>query len=589
MRIAVVIKDRCQPKRCAYECIKFCPPIRNGVEVIVKGEKGKVVVSEELCVGCGICTHKCPFEALKIIQLPEALGEDLVHQYGENGFRLFRLPVPIKDQVVGILGPNGIGKSTIFSILSNTLVPNMGLWEQEADWSRIVDKYSGTEVHNFLEDISKDKIKVALKPQYVDKIPSEFSGVVKDLLDKVGDPKRLKDVIESLDLGKIMDRELANLSGGELQRVAVAATVLKDADVYLFDEPSSYLDIYQRLKIARAIHKKAMERYVMIVEHDLAILDFLADIVYLMYGSEGAYGIVAQPRGVRAAINTHLQGFMREENIRFRETEIEFQPKPPREEWDRPVFVTIPNMEKWYEGFTLIVEGGEIHHGEVVGVLGPNATGKTTLVKLLAGLEMPNVGNVDFRLKIAYKPQYIQPDEEGTVEEVILSTIGAMINDIFYKSEIERPLRIKEIFHKDVNGLSGGELQRLSIALCLAKEADMYLIDEPSAYLDANQRMEAAKTIRRVMEKRGRPALIVDHDVYFIDLVSDSLMVFSGEASVRGVAKGPFGLREGMNAFLKDLAITFRRDGETNRPRINKQDSRLDREQKASGEYYYSK
>jgi len=584
----VVIKDRCQPKRCAYECIKFCPPIRNGVEVIFKGEKGKVIVSEELCVGCGICIHKCPFGAIKIIQLPEALDEDLVHQYGENGFRLFRIPVPIKDQVVGILGPNGIGKSTIFSILSNTEVPNMGLWDQEPDWSRIVEKYSGTEVQKFLEDISKDKIRVALKPQYVDKIPNEFSGVVRDLLEKIGNPERLKDVIEGLDLGKILDRELANLSGGELQRVAVAATVLKDADVYLFDEPSSYLDIFQRLKIARAIHKKAKESYVMIVEHDLAILDFLADIVYLMYGSEGAYGVVAQPRVVRAAINTHLQGFMREENIRFRETEIKFQPKPPREEWDRPLFVTIPNMEKWYEGFTLVVEGGEIHHGEVVGVLGPNATGKTTLVKILAGLEMPNVGHVDFRLKIAYKPQYIRPDEEGTVEEVLLSTIGAMINDIFYKSEIERPMRIKEIFNKDVNGLSGGELQRLSIALCLAKEADMYLIDEPSAYLDANQRMVAAKTIRRVMEKRGRPALIVDHDVYFIDLVSDSLMVFSGEASVSGVAKGPFGLREGMNAFLKDLAITFRRDGETNRPRINKLDSRLDREQKASGEYYYS-
>jgi len=160
---------------------------------------------------------------------------------------------------------------------------------------------------------------------------------------------------------------------------------------------------------------------------------------------------------------------------------------------------------------------------------------------------------------------------------------------MLYKAEIERPMRLPEIFHKDVNGLSGGELQRLSIALALAREADLYLIDEPSAYLDANQRMETAKCIRRVMEKKGQPALIVDHDVYFIDLVSDSLMVFSGEPSIKGLARGPFGLREGMNAFLKDINITFRRDGDTNRPRINKRDSRLDREQKTSGEYYYSK
>lgn len=589
MRIAVVLKDRCQPRKCYYECIKYCPPMRNGIAVIEKGEKGKVSVSEELCVGCGICVHKCPFGALKIIQLPEALTHDLVHQYGLNGFRLFRLPVPIKGQVVGILGPNGIGKTTIFSILSGNLVPNLGEIDGPGDWAKVLEKYAGTEVHNYLEPLSKGGLKVALKPQYIDKIPSGYQGVVKDLLKKLDEAGRLDDVVQELGLEPFLDRQLVNLSGGELQRVAVAATVLKDADVYLFDEPSSYLDIFQRLKIARVIQAKAKERFVMIVEHDLAILDFLADTVYLMYGSEGAYGVVAQPRGVRAAINTHLEGMMKEENIRFRDTAIEFNPKAPRNEWDKPVFVTIPPLVKRFKGFTLTVEGGEIHHGEVVGVLGPNATGKTTLVKMLAGLELPDVGTIDFRVMVSYKPQYIKPEYEGTVEEVINATLGAMSNDMLYKAEIERPMRLPEILQKDVNGLSGGELQRLSIALALAREADLYLIDEPSAYLDANQRMETAKCIRRVIEKKARPGLIVDHDVYFIDLVSDSLMVFSGEPSVNGIAKGPLGLRDGMNAFLKDINITFRRDGDTHRPRINKQDSRLDREQKTSGEYYYSK
>jgi ATP-binding cassette subfamily E protein 1 len=589
MRIAVVLKDRCQPRKCYYECIKYCPPMRNGIAVIEKGEKGKVSVSEELCVGCGICAHKCPFGALKIIQLPEALTHDLVHQYGLNGFRLFRLPVPIKGQVVGILGPNGIGKTTIFSILSGNLVPNLGEIDGPGDWAKVLEKYAGTEVHNYLEPLSKGGLKVALKPQYIDKIPSGYQGVVKDLLKKLDEANRLDDIVQELGLERFLDRQLVNLSGGELQRVAVAATVLKDADVYLFDEPSSYLDIFQRLKIARVIQAKAKERFVMIVEHDLAILDFLADTVYLMYGSEGAYGVVAQPRGVRAAINTHLEGMMKEENIRFRDTAIEFNPKAPRNEWDKPVFVTIPPLVKRFKGFTLTVEGGEIHHGEVVGVLGPNATGKTTLVKMLAGLELPDVGTIDFKVMVSYKPQYIKPEYEGTVEEVINATLGAMSNDMLYKAEIERPMRLPEILQKDVNGLSGGELQRLSIALALAREADLYLIDEPSAYLDANQRMETAKCIRRVIEKKARPGLIVDHDVYFIDLVSDSLMVFSGEPSVNGIAKGPLGLRDGMNAFLKDINITFRRDGDTHRPRINKQDSRLDREQKTSGEYYYSK
>ena len=589
MRIAVVLKDKCQPRKCFYECIKYCPPMRNGIAVLEKGERGKVSISEELCMGCGICVHKCPFGAIKIIQLPEALTHDLIHQYGLNGFRLFRLPVPIKGQVVGILGPNGIGKSTIFSVLSNQLVPNLGDIEHPADWAKVLEKYAGTEVFNYLDPLSRGKLKVALKPQYVDKIPAGFKGVVKDLLMKLDDSGKLDEIVAQLTLEKFLDRPLANLSGGELQRVAVAATVLKDADVYLFDEPSSYLDIFQRLKIARIIQEKAKERFVMIVEHDLAILDFLADTVYLMYGSEGAYGVVAQPRGVRSAINTHLEGMMKEENIRFRDTAIEFSPKPPRDEGDRPIFVTIPPLVKRFKGFTLTVEGGEIHHGEVVGVLGPNATGKTTLVKMLAGIELPDEGMIEFKVKVSYKPQYIKPEFEGTVEELVQTTLGAMVDDMLYKAEIERPMRVPEIYHKDVNGLSGGELQRLSIAMALAREADLYLIDEPSAYLDANQRMEAAKCIRRVIEKKGRPALIVDHDVYFIDLVSDSIMVFSGVPSVKGVAKGPFGLREGMNAFLKDINITFRRDGDTNRPRINKMDSRLDREQKTSGEYYYSK
>jgi len=112
MRIAILIKDRCKPKNCAKECIKFCPRVRAGDETIVMGEEGKPIISEELCVGCGICVHKCPFDAIKIIGLAEELKEDLVHQFSKNGFRLFRLPIPKEGSCIGILGPNGIGKTT---------------------------------------------------------------------------------------------------------------------------------------------------------------------------------------------------------------------------------------------------------------------------------------------------------------------------------------------------------------------------------------------------------------------------------------------------------------------------------------------
>ena len=192
------------------------------------------------------------------------------------------------------------------------------------------------------------------------------------------------------------------------------------------------------------------------------------------------------------------------------------------------------------------------------------------------------------KVKVSYKPQYISADFEGTVQDLLLTCDYDTISSGFFTGEVIEPLGIKYLMDKKVSRLSGGELQRVAITICLSKEADMYLFDEPSAYLDSNQRMIAAKTIRRMMEKTGRSAMIVDHDVYFLDMVSDSLMVFGGEPGHHGIGDGPFDMREGMNRFLSAVDITFRRDADTHRPRINKPESRLDREQKSSGEYYYS-
>jgi ATP-binding cassette subfamily E protein 1 len=587
MRIAVLLRDRCQPKRCGAECMHYCPPVRTGTETIVMGDGGKPVISEELCVGCGICVHKCPFEAVKIIGLPQELEGETVHQFGKNSFRLYRLPVPRKGQVVGLLGPNGIGKTTAVSILSGQVVPNLGDFDSGGSWDKVLDKYSGTELRDYLEPLAEGRITTAMKPQYVDKLPAVHKGGVRELLEKVDGGKSIDEMAERLSITGVLSRDIGKLSGGELQRVALAATMLKEADVYFFDEPSSYLDIFQRLEVAKVIQDLSTRKQVIVIEHDLAVMDFLADLVHIMYGSEGAYGIISQPRAVRTAINVYLDGYMREENIRFRDTEIRFEKRPPRSDWQSEPLIEFKELRKRFKNFSLKVSRGVIKKGEVIGAVGPNATGKTTFVKMLAGEISPTSGNVIGEVSISYKPQYIKPEFDGTVRDLMYVTVGKDFDSGFFQSEVAHPLGLKYLLDHEVKSLSGGELQRVAIALCLGRQADIYLVDEPSAYLDSSQRMTASKTIRRVIEKSGKSAVIVDHDVYMIDLISDSLMVFAGEASKRGEGHGPMEMRDGMNAFLRDVDITFRRDHETHRPRINKKDSRLDREQKSKGEYYY--
>ena len=588
MRIAAVIKDRCQNRKCNQECFKFCPLMRTGVECITQGERGKPIISETLCAGCGICVNKCQFDAIKIIGLADELKGEMVHQYGENSFRLYRLPVPKKGVVTGSLGPNGIGKSTAIKMLSGIEIPNLGRYDNPATKEEVLQYYAGTEMAEYLKAVYDGRIKTAIKPQYVDKLPLQVKGVVRDLLNKIQERMTVDEAAKEFELEEVLDRELSKLSGGELQRLALAATMMKDVDVYFFDEPSSYLDIYQRVKMARQIKKLSETKQVVVIEHDLAILDFLADNVNVVYGTEGAYGVFTLARQVRTAINVYLDGYLPEENIRFRDRPVEFFATPPRGDWNTANLVEFDEITKDFGEFKLTVRPGSVKIGETVGIVGPNATGKTTFVKILAGELEADSGKLDTKLKISYKPQYITADFEGTVKELLYSTAFDVMETGFFQSEVLEPLNIKHLMEKKVKTLSGGELQRVAITICLAKEADIYLIDEPSAYLDSNQRMNAAKTIRRMMEKSGKSGMIIDHDMYFLDMVSDSMMVFGGNPGHQGIADGPFDMREGMNRFLSAVDITFRRDAESHRPRINKPDSRLDREQKSKGEYYYA-
>jgi ATP-binding cassette subfamily E protein 1 len=589
MRIAVLIKDRCKSKNCSRECIKFCPRVRAGDETIIMGENGKPIISEQLCVGCGICINKCPYDAIKIIGLAEELETDLIHQFGKNGFRLFRLPVPKKGTCIGILGPNGIGKTTAIKILSGQVLPNLGDYDEEVNWEDIVYYYSGTELHEHFKNIADKNISSVVKPQYVDRLPKIMKGKISAVLKKIDSSDNYDIIIEKLGLKNILNKyiEKREISGGELQLVAVAAALLKDVDLYFFDEPSSYLDIHQRLKVARIIKELSEKKKVIVIEHDLAVLDFLCDNVHLVYGDEGAYGVITNARGVRHAINTYLSGYLKEENIRFGE-KIEFFDHPPKQRQQMKILISYDDLAKDFEGFSLEIDKGIIRGGEIIGIVGPNAIGKTTFVKILSGEIKPTKGEVVFDIKVSYKPQYITPDYKGSVRDFFETNAQQIFTSSFLKTEIFDSFNLKYLLDKQIETLSGGELQRVATANCLVQDADIYLIDEPSAYLDSEQRMITSRTVRRVIEKAGKSAMIVDHDVYFIDMISDALIVFEGKPGKVGKGCGPFSLHEGMNRFLKDVDITFRRDEETHRPRVNKPDSFMDRKQRKEGEYYYS-
>ncbi|MHC1636362.1 MAG: ribosome biogenesis/translation initiation ATPase RLI [Candidatus Methanospirareceae archaeon] len=584
MRIAVLKRDRCQPKKCNYECMKYCPMVRTGKETVVIGEDEKPIISEELCEGCGICVKKCPFEAIFIVGLPTELKGEETHRYGKNGFVLYGLPIPKEGQVIGIIGENGTGKSTTVKILSGLLVPNLGK-ENGVGWDEIIKNYAGSELQIYLEKLSKGKIKVAYKPQYIEKISRFFSGKVSDLLESTDETSSLKRLVKAFEMEEAMERDISEISGGELQRVAVIACMIRDADVYFFDEITPYLDIYQRVNVAKGIKEFLAGKTVVVVEHDLAILDMLADFVHIIYGKPGVYGVVTMPKGTNRGINEYLSGFLHAENIRIRDKPIEFSAHLPREKRGGSAFIEYGDFVKRYDGFVLYAKGSSIDKGEVLGIVGRNAIGKSTFVKVLAGEIEPSEGRISLPVKISYKPQYIRGDIDKTVKEYLISLKGGLSEADFV--EILEPLDIKEIEEKKISELSGGELQRAAIAACLCQEASLYIFDEPSAHLDVEQKIKVMKTIRRYAEKRGVSMMVVDHDIYLIDLLSDRLMVFSGEPSVRGEIKGPFEMREGMNLFLKDLGITFRRDEGTLRPRINKIGSAKDREQKEKGEYYY--
>jgi ATP-binding cassette subfamily E protein 1 len=614
LRIAIVDPDKCQPLKCRQECRRFCPVNQIGKECVeirevdFQGKPRRVsTVVESTCVGCGQCVQKCPFKAIQIINLPSAL-DTILFRYGQNQFQLHSLPQPRRGSCLGLIGSNGCGKTTSLQILCRQVMPNFGR-ETSSSEAEIIRFFRGSALQSYFTELYRKTLKVSLKPQSVPPREQDLTESVLKLLERTNQLPQDQFILisESLDLPELYEKNIGVLSGGQCQRLWIALTLLQEADIYIFDEPSSFLDIQQRMKTASIIRNLLIQRnkYIIVVEHDLSVLDYLSDQICLLYGKAGAYGIASAPYSVGEGINMFLDGFIEAENVRFRpeglnfkfgQTETQSPPKtgisatPNEDEGEAIVYteseITYPELKKTFTGFDLAIQAGQIRSSEVCVLVGSNGTGKTTFIKMLCGLVKPDGGLDVPKLNVSYKPQIIQPKFEGTVQELFYTKIGSAFVHPQFQSEVVRPLQIDHLLDCQVKNLSGGQLQTVAIILALGKPADVYLIDEPSAYLDIEQRFAVAKVIKKFIMSSHSFCFVVEHDFIMSTYLANQVIVFDSPAPGLSRASAPVEASIGFNNFLKLAGVTFRRDRTTFRPRINKPNSQNDQQQKMLGQHY---
>ncbi len=569
-RIIIINKDKCKPKTPAFDYLvsksKVCG--KNCITI----NYPDINISEDACMICFNLAKRTPGNSVKVVNLPEELYDQVIYSYGLNSFKLHRLPMPERGKVIGILGSNGIGKSTALNILSGNIKPNFGLDRISSD-KEIIKNYRGSSLQNYFSKLYSGKLKVAIKPQNTMSYSKKWYG------------QKVKDIVSVSDL---MNNNIETLSGGELQRVLINYIASRKADIFIFDEPTSYLDVRQRLMITEVIRKLAenLGKYVFVVEHDLAILDSISDNIHCLYGHPGAFGVVTKKMSTKNGINQFMNGYINSENIRFRSYPLTFKVTTDEISQSKSN-INYDSSERKIGSFTLKISSGNFRKREIICLMGQNGCGKTTFIKSVSESLSDSESH---KQTVSFKTQ--EPNKKyqnfkGTVQELLEQTINYSLADNLFRLHVLKPLKIDNIKDLKVKSLSGGEFQLLSIVICLGTKANLYLIDEPSAGLDCEQRMIVAKVIRKwITNVTETTCFLVEHDFLMSSTISNRIVVFKGEPSKYSVASNPISLKNGLNQFLKELNITFRRDPENFRPKINKKDSVKDKEQKISGNYF---
>lgn len=540
-RIAVIDARLCKPTQCQHECLKICPVNKMGSECVTVGQE-LAMISEALCTGCGLCVKACPFHAIQIIKNAGPIEEKLVYGYGDNAFRLYGVPLP-RQGITGIIGENGCGKTTSVRLLSGALKPQ---------------KIPTVEARDFFST----RHTLAVKPQELTGASKEKTGA---LLKKIKS-ERMQELFKTFDLQELEEKPLNALSGGELQRVIVAAALARNEEILVLDEPFAFLDYAYRIRLVHYLKEKFSEKKVLVVDHDLSLLSYLCGQVYLLYGQSGAFGVCSQSYATERGINMFLEGFIAPENTRFRDQPLKYKPQPA--ETKKDVSFTIPQV-KVKKGSFSVENPAEVKlfQGEVVGVVGRNGIGKSTIATRLAKT---------FPDGITLKKQLL----EKTDEQVSTFLIA---KDNFASSYINA-MGLKRLEYHSVNNLSGGEHQKLEVYKALSQDKPVVILDEPTNMMDVNGRILLSKLLHD-KANTCTTIMVIDHDLEFLLNTVDRLLVLEGTPGKHGSVKGVYAKEEGVALLLGDFGLSYRRDEATKRLKLNKQGSTKDRELKEKGKY----
>lgn len=583
-RHAIVDYNKCKPSKCNKECAMKCPSNSSGKKCIVIEDiedfGKKAMIYTDLCIGCGICIRTCPFNAISIVNIPHELSKDkILYSYGENSFRVYNFPSIKKGQCIGLLGENGLGKSTILNMLSGSI---------KLDDKKCKSLFGGNELFKYMSLLNKNNITVSYKKQDITSYKKGISGetIVNTLFSKIN-----QEYINRFNLTKLADRAVKDLSGGETQQLLISLASSKKADSYLFDEPTAFLDIKQRVNAAQIISEKTEDSYVLCVEHDLCIFDYICDYVCCLYGEKNCYGVVTSLYSTFNGINNYIKGFLSVENIKTRQKPLTFRINTLDDTLlDESLLhlatYSYGSTKLSYETFSLDIEAGSFSTSDIILLIGENGTGKTSFINHIVNKQKNGWNFPDLTLSVKEQNPYDGLAVDMNVRTYLQNKIGNMTVNYDFKSFILKPLKIEDLYDLNMTELSGGQMQKIAIVEALGKESDIYLLDEPSAYIDVEDRLRVAKAIRQWIYFTKKTLFLVEHDLIMATTISDKIIVFSGEPATTCRASSPMNLSDGINLFLKNINVTMRKDMVTGRPRINKLDGVKDKEQKTIGKYY---